>query len=151
MSILEGFGPAVEEIKEEEFTEKLAKISPFDFVNSINFTKQNLIIDERTENEYNPFIVNRGLGFNPDTVIASNEMNSRPHLDKKMQYDFLQTVVRKGKRYGKWLKSEEENLELIQKYFGYSFNKAKEALRILTDEQLEEIRRIEQRSKGGKL
>ena len=69
-AILEGFGSAVKEIKEEEFNEKLSKISPFDFVNSINFTKQNLIIDERTENEYNPFIVNRGLGFNPDTILV---------------------------------------------------------------------------------
>lgn len=151
MSVLEGFGPPVEEIQEKEYVEKLAKISPFDFANSINATKENLIVDEWSENQYNPFIVNRALGFSPDTVIASNEMNSRTHLDKKMQYDFLISVVRKGRRFNKWLKNEEENLELVQKFFGYSFNKAKEALRILTPEQLDEIRMFEKESKGGKL
>lgn len=150
-SILEGFGPAVSEINEEEFVEKLAKISPFDFANSINYTKENLIVDDWTENQYNPFIVNRAMGYGADTVIAGNEMNSRSHLDKKMQYDFLCSVVRKKKRYNKWLKSEEENLEAVQQYFGYSFNKAKEALRILTPENIEEIKGYLKSSKGGKL
>ena len=135
--ILEGFGDPIEEINEEDFQQKLKKISPFDFANSINFTKENLIVDERTEKEYNPFIVNRAMGFGKDTVIAGNEMNSRPHLDNKMQYDFLREVVRKSKRYNKWLKNEEENIEAVQKFFGYSFNKAKEALSILTETDLE--------------
>ena len=137
--ILEGFGDPIEEINEEDFQQKLKKISPFDFANSINFTKENLIVDERTEKEYNPFIVNRAMGFGKDTVIAGNEMNSRPHLDNKMQYDFLREVVRKSKRYNKWLKNEEENIEAVQKFFGYSFNKAKEALSILTETDLDRI------------
>ena len=78
-SILEGFGEAVEAVNEEQFEDKLKKISPFDFVNSINYSKEDLIVDERTEKEYNPFIVNRAMGFGPDTVIAGNEMNSRHH------------------------------------------------------------------------
>ena len=82
-SILEGLGDPVETIEEEQFQEKLKKISPFDFANSINYTKEDLIVDERTEKEYNPFIVNRAMGFGPDTVIAGNEMNSRHHLDNK--------------------------------------------------------------------
>ena len=130
-SILEGFGDPIEEINEEEFQQKLKKISPFDFANSINHTKEDLIVDERTEKEYNPFIVNRAMGFGKDTVIAGNEMNARPHLDNKLQYDFLRSVVRKAKRYNKWLKSEEENIEAIQKFFGYSFMKAKEALKLI--------------------
>ena len=113
--ILEGFGDPIEDINEEDFQQKLKKISPFDFANSINFTKENLIVDERTEKEYNPFIVNRAMGFGKDTVIAGNEMNSRPHLDNKMQYDFLREVVRKSKRYNKWLKTEEENIEAVQR------------------------------------
>ena len=103
-SILEGFGEAVVEIDEKEFEHKLKKISPFDFANSINYTKEDLIVDERTEKEYNPFIVNRAMGFGKDTIIAGNEMNARPHLDNKLQYDFLKSVVRKAKRYNKWLK-----------------------------------------------
>ena len=121
-SILEGFGEAIVEIDEKEFEHKLKKISPFDFANSINHTKEDLIVDERTEKEYNPFIVNRAMGFGKDTVIAGNEMNSRHHLDNKMQYDFLMATVRKARRYNKWIKAEESNIEAIQKFFGYSFN-----------------------------
>ena len=150
-SILEGFGKPIEEVNEEEFQHKLKKLSPFDFANSINYSKENLIIDERTEKEYNPFIVNRAMGFGKDTVIAGNEMNSRPHLDNKMQYDFLREVVRKSKRYNKWLKNEEENIEAVQKFFGYSFNKAKEALSILTETDLDRIKLYQTTSKGGKV
>ena len=151
MSFLEELGPPVVEVDEKSFSEKVQRISPFDFANSINFTKENLIIDEATEKEYNPFIVNRAMGFSADTVIPANEMNSRPHIDNKMQYDFLCAVVRKSKRYSKWIKSEEENLEAVQEYFGYSFNKAKEALRILTNDDIESIKKKLVRSKGGNL
>ena len=151
MSFLEELGPPVVEVDEKSFEVKNKKISPFDFANSINFTKENLIVDEATEKEYNPFIVNRAMGFAADTVIPANEMNARPHIDNKMQYDFLCGVVRKSKRYTKWMKSEEENLDAIQKYFGYSFNKAKEALRILSAEDIERIKDKLIRSKGGNL
>jgi hypothetical protein len=151
MSFLEELGPPVEVVDEKSFEVKTKKISPFDFANSINFTKENLIVDEATEKEYNPFIVNRAMGFAADTVIPGNEMNARPHIDNKMQYDFLCGVVRKSKRYNKWIKSEEENLEAVQEYFGYSFNKAKEALRILTSEDIEKIKVKLTRLKGGNL
>ena len=151
MSFLEELGPPIEVVDEKSFEVKSKKISPFDFANSINFTKENLIVDEATEKEYNPFIVNRAMGFAADTVIPGNEMNARPHIDNKMQYDFLCGVVRKSKRYNKWIKSEEENLEAVQEYFGYSFNKAKEALRILTSEDIEKIKVKLTRSKGGNL
>ena len=150
-SILEGFGDPIEEINEEEFQQKLKKISPFDFANSINHTKEDLMVDERTEKEYNPFIVNRAMGFGKDTVIAGNEMNARPHLDNKLQYDFLRRVVRKAKRYNKWLKSEEENIEAIQKFFGYSFMKAKEALNLLSETEIDLIKLHLNTSKGGKI
>ena len=151
MSFLEELGPPVEVVDEKSFEVKTKKISPFDFANSINFTKENLIVDEATEKEYNPFIVNRAMGFAADTVIPGNEMNARPHIDNKMQYDFLCGVVRKSKRYNKWIKSEEENLDAVQEYFGYSFNKAKEALRILTSDDIEKIKLKLISSKGGKL
>ena len=148
-SILEGFGEAIEAVDEEQFEDKLKKISPFDFVNSINYSKEDLIVDERTEKEYNPFIVNRAMGFGPDTVITGNEMNSRHHLDNKMQYDFLRSTVRKAKRYNKWIKAEESDIEAIQKFFGYSFFKAKEALRILNEDQIDRIKLHLSMSQGG--
>ena len=147
-AILEGFGDPIKEIDESEFEHKLKKISPFDFANSI-YNKDNLIVDERTEKEYNPFIVNRAMGFGPDTVIAGNEMNSRHHLDNKMQYDFLRSTVRKAKRYNKWIKAEESDIEAIQKFFGYSFFKAKEALRILNEDQIDRIKLHLSMSQGG--
>ena len=148
-SILEGFGEPIVEVDEKEFEDKLKKISPFDFVNSINYSKENLIVDERTEKEYNPFIVNRAMGFGPDTVIAGNEMNARSHLDNRMQYDFLRATVRKAKRYNKWIKAEESNIEAIQKFFGYSFMKAKEALKLLNEDQIDRIKLHLAMSQGG--
>ncbi len=149
-AILEGFGDPIKEIDESEFEHKLKKISPFDFANSI-YNKDNLIEDERTEKEYNPFIVNRAMGFGKDTCIAANEMNARPHLDNKLQYDFLMDVVRKGKRYNKWLKNEEEDIKAIQDFFGYSFIKAKEALNLLSETQIDLIKVHLNTSKGGKV
>lgn len=150
MSFLEELGPPIEVVDEKSFETKNKKISPFDFANSINFTKENLIVDEASEKEYNPFIVNRAMGFSADTVIPANEMNARPHIDHKMQYDFLCAVVRKSKRYNKWMKSEEENLEAVQEYFSYSFNKAKEALRMLSADDIEKIKLKLATRKGGK-
>ena len=74
-------------------------ISPFDYVKSINDTKENIITDEWSEDQYNPFIVNKALSFTPETVIYANEMNSRPHLAKSLQYNFLINIVRKKKRF----------------------------------------------------
>lgn len=147
--VLEGFGDAVVSIDAEQFIEKKKAISPFDFANSINFTKENLIVDEWSEKQYNPYIVNKALSYGPDTVIAGNEVNSRPHLDKKLQYDFLLGIVSKRKRYNKWLKPEkEEKLEVIKEYYGYNNTKAAEALRLLTDEQYDAIQK--RLNKGGK-
>lgn len=150
MSYFKEFGPPVEEVDEKEYAEKIKKLSPFDFINSISYTK-NDIMSEENENQYGAFIVNRGLGFSADTVIAANEMNSRTHLDNRMQYDFLRHVVRKAKRYNKWIKAEESNLEAVKEYFGYSYNKAKEALTLLSDKEIAEIKGWLATCKGGKL
>ena len=89
------------------------------------------------------------MSYGPDTVIACNEMNSRPHLPHKMQYDFLLGVVRSKKRYNKWLKPEkEEHIEIVKEYFGYGNTKAQDALRILTNTDLEAIKA--KLNKGGK-
>jgi hypothetical protein len=78
-------------------------------------------------------------------------MNARPHIDNKMQYDFLKDVIRPSKRYNKWIKSEEENIEAIQEFFGYSFMKAKEALNLLNETQIDLIKIHLNSSKGGKV
>lgn len=146
--MLEGMGDPVVKLDEEQFKVKKKAISPFDFANSINHTKENLIVDAWSEKQYNSFIVNKALSYGADTVVAANEMNSRPHIDKKAQYDFLRGIIRPKKRFNKWLKAEkEEQLELVKEYYGYNNTKAATALRILNEDQLNSIRK--RLNKGG--
>ena len=128
-------GEEIVEVKEEKF--KMPSISPFDFVNSIHYSKDNLIVDEWSEKQYNAFIINKSLSFGSDTVIQANEMNSRPHLAKKMQYDFLRNSIRPRKRFNKWIKSEKsEKIMLIQQYYKYNTEKACQVADLISDEQL---------------
>jgi len=137
-------------IKPEEPVEKVStnNLSPFDFINAINFSKDNLIVDESTEKQYVPYIVNKGLSYGSDTVIFANEMNSRPHLEKELQFRFLINSIRPRKRFNKWIKSDKiEALDIVKSYYGYSTEKARQVLSILSDQQLDIIRkRID---KGG--
>lgn len=122
---------------EKEVVEKTAAISPFDFVNAINYTKQDLMVDEWSEKQYNSFIINRSLSFGADTVIQANEMNSRAHLGKHLQFQFLINTIRPRKRFNKWIKAEKiEDLEVVKQYYGYSTEKATQALKILSSAQL---------------
>ena len=127
-------------------------MNPFDYLNSINVTKENMMRDtendELAEKEYNAFMVNRGLSYFQDTVLFANEMNFRNGLRKKMQYEFLLHGVRKKKRFSKWFKSErDENIELLKEYYGYSNQKAKQALAVLSENELKKIK--EKTEKGG--
>ena len=118
-------------------------MTPFDFVNQILQGKQQLIVDDLTEKEYVPFLTNRSLSYHKDCILFANEMNSRHHVDAKMQNDFLLNTVRSRKRpFTKWAKSEKsEDIECIKIIFGYSNSKAREALRLLSDEQIQELKR----------
>lgn len=117
-------------------------MNPFEFLNSINTTKKNLIDkDSDAESSYNPFLVNRSLSYFPDTVFMSNEMNRLHHIDSKMQYDFLINIVRKKKRFSKWDKPEErDDIECVKRYFGYSENKAKQVVGLLSESQIKTIK-----------
>ena len=122
-----------------------------DYLNSINYTKENLLDteDELVEKQYTPFVVNRCLSYFPDTIIHSNIINENSHIDKKMQYDYYLASIRKRKRFSKWLKREEsDKIETIQEYFGYSNQKAKEVEDLISDSDLESMR--ESMFKGGK-
>ena len=146
MDINDIFGQ--QEVKKEEEVFKQPAISPFDFINAINYTKNDLIVDDWSEKQYIPYIVNRGLSYGPDTVISANEMNSRPHLDKKLQFHFLINTVRPRKRYNKWIKAEKiEAIDVVKTYYGYSTDKARQALSILTQKQLDYLK--QKLKKGG--
>ena len=93
------------------------------------------------EKDYNAFMVNRGLSYFPDTVIYANEMNKFHHLDNRLQYLFLINITRKRNRFSKWNKSiESENINAIKRYYGYSNEKARDVLPLLSNENLNIIK-----------
>ena len=113
-----------------------------DWLNSINTSKNNLIDEDiDLEKKYPSYIINRCLSGHIDAVMFANEMNKHPNLAKKLQYDFFLNSLRKRKRYSPWLRKEQiENLELVKQYYGYSNEKASQALKILTREQINFIK-----------
>ena len=121
-----------------------------DWLNSINFNKNNLIEeDPETISSYPPYIVNRCLSGHLDTVLFANEMNLYNSLDKDMQYSFFLYTLRKRKRFSPWLKKEQvDDLDLVKKHYGYSNEKAKVAVSLLTKTQIENIR--DKHDMGGK-
>ena len=119
----------------------------FDFVNSINYSKKD-IMETENENEYNSFMVNR-LSYFSDTVGIANEMNIKHHLDNRLQYQFLINIIRKRKRFSKWIKPEIENdIDVVKEYYGYSNEKARQILSLLTPSQIDIIRN--KVNKGGR-
>ena len=121
-----------------------------DWLNSINFTKENLIEDDpEAIKSYPPYIVNRCLSGHLDTILFANEMNKYSNIDKDLQYSFLLYTLRKRKRFSPWLKKEQiENLDLVKKHYGYSNEKARIAVNLLTKTQIEHIRN--KHDMGGK-
>ena len=117
-------------------------MTPFDYLNSINDSKVNIMLEETDERNYNSFIINRTLSYFPDTVAISNEMNRYHHLDKKLQYAFLINIVRKRKRFSKWVKPDIiSDMEVVKMFYGYSSNTARQVLHLLSPEQIEELRK----------
>jgi len=121
-----------------------------DWLNSINLSKLNLIDEEPlSEKEYPPYIINKCMSGHMDTVLFANEMNVKHFLDKKLQYDFFINSIKSRKRYSPWLKKDKFNdLEVVKEYYGYSNEKARAALRILSDEQIQII--ATKLNRGGK-
>ena len=113
-----------------------------DWLNSINQTKKNLIDEDPSlEREYNPYIVNRIYSGHLDSVMFANEMNKYSFLSKKIQYDFYLNSLRSKKRFSPWLRKDKiKDLDYVKRYYGYSNEKAQQALKILTNQQLNFIR-----------
>lgn len=124
-------------------------MNPFEFVNAINYTKKDVMDDDLKEKAYTAFIVNRSLSYFPDTVAAANVMNQFHNIDSKLQFDFLINIIRKRKRFSKWDKPDiVADVEAVKEYYGYSNEKARSALSLLTPDQINEItKRI---NKGGR-
>jgi hypothetical protein len=120
-----------------------------EIIPSILQTKKSVINDDIDAKDYVPFVVNRALSYHMDCVLYVNELNLHPELEKDLQYQYLLNTIRPMKRkFQPWQKSEvDKNIDCVKTYFGYSNQKAKEALRILNDEQIAEIKR--RTDKGG--
>lgn len=113
-----------------------------EFLNSINYSKKNIMVDSQSEKAYAPYVVNRCLSYFPDTLLHANEMNRLNFLDKRVQYDYYLLSIRARKRFSKWLKKEESSdIDLVKEYFGYSDKRAREALRVLAPEQIKSIKK----------
>ena len=121
-----------------------------EIIPSILQNKKSVIHDDVDLKDYTPFVVNRALSYHLDCVLYVNELNRLPGIDKDMQYSYLLNTIRPMKRkFEPWQKSQvDKNIECVKEYFGYSNQKAKEALRILNDEQIAEIKR--RTDKGGR-
>ena len=113
-----------------------------DWLNSINHTKKNLIDEDPSiEKDYPPYIINRCLSGHLDAVMFANEMNMYSFLPKKMQYDFFINTLRTKRRFSPWIRKDlVDNLDFVKRYYGYSNEKAKQALKILSKEQLDFIK-----------
>jgi len=120
-------------------------MTPFDFINSINQSKNNLIKDsdnkELAEKLYKPYIVNKGLSYFQDTIMFCNEMNRLNHLDNKLQYEFFLNSIRPLRRYAKWVKKvDSDDFDAVQEYYQLNNDKTEQALSLLSREQINLIK-----------
>ena len=111
-------------------------MTPFDFVNSITYSKTD-IMNDINEKEYAPFLVNRSLSYHQDTLLYANEMNRRFDISHKLQYHYLLNSIRKRKRFAKWAKPElADDLKIVMEYYLVSREKAEEYLNILSKREI---------------
>ena len=123
-------------------------MNPFDFVSAVSYTKQDVMPDSIAEKAYNPFLTNKALSYHQDAVLFANEMNSRYHLDHRLQFQFLINTLRQRKRFSKWEKSIElKDLDVVKEYYGVSSKKAEEYLSLLDDDSI--LKMNQTMDKGG--
>tara|TARA_R110000851_G_scaffold90783_3_gene198364 strand:+ start:1756 stop:2199 length:444 start_codon:yes stop_codon:yes gene_type:complete len=139
---------------------KNRSLSPFEFLNSITQQKNDLfegtvaneleLHPDSPSRAYVPFMVNRGLSYHQDTVLAANEMNRVPDLAPKIQYDFLRNIIRPRKRFSKWTKKIDDGkaVKAIMRRYSYSADKARSALTLLSPDEVKSI--MASVSEGGR-
>ena len=121
-----------------------------DYLNAINTTKDSLLEDAAAHKGYAPFVINRSLSYFPDTVLQANEMNTNHHLGKREQFDYLRHSIRKRRRFSKWLKKgSDDRVESVKLFYGYGTKKALEAMKVLSDEQVDQIHERMRKMQGS--
>ena len=113
-----------------------------DWLNSLNFTKENLLDDDSyLAKEYPPYIINRCMSGHMDSIMYAQEMNKYHFLDKDLQYNFYLNTLRKRKRFSPWIRKDKvSDLDYVKRYYGYSNEKASQVMKILTPEQITYIK-----------
>lgn len=123
-------------------------MNPFDFVNAINKSKEDLLKEPEAEKHYPAYMVNKALSYFPDTILYANEINQFHHIDFKLQFHFFLNSIRPAKRFAKWVKKQEDNdIAAVMEYYSYNPQKAESALSILSSDQLNIIK--QKLEKGG--
>lgn len=128
----------------------MKKLSPFDFVNAISYTKEPLMDDpEVYEKDYVPYIVNRSLSYHLDSILYANDMNMFHRLDKPLQFSYLLHSLRARKRFSRWSKPDsDESLKLVQKEFGCNVRRAAEILNILSESDIAQLKQQQEDASG---
>ena len=117
------------------------KINPFDFVKSVSYDKNDLMVDEVEEKAYQPFLINKALSYHQDSVFLTNEMNVRHGVDNRLQYMFFLNTLRKRQRFSKWQKPYvSKKLDTVKEYYQISTREAKDYVEILSDKQIRELK-----------
>ena len=127
-------------------------MSPFEFVKAIN-NKQDIIRDDLDEKSYLPYLINHSFSYFSDTVLLANGMNANHHIDNKLQNDFFINTIRKNpKRFSKWNKVKHDgDFEAVKEYYGYSNEKTRSALSLLSAEQINIIKqKVDHGGRKGK-
>jgi len=140
-------------IEEPKVETKVRKLDWIDFLKPLSLTKQNLIRGatdpKEAEKAYNAFMINRSMSQFPDVIMFANELNLRADIDSIMQHDFYLHALPKKSRFSKWAqKNKLENLELVKEYFNYGNQKAMQALKLLSADDIEKIK--EYLNEGGR-
>jgi hypothetical protein len=135
--------PINQALIDAEIKAESTKLSPFDFLTSINEKKKMDFSDENTEKQYNPYMVNRGLSQSSDFVRYASLMDANYHLSKKMQFDFYYHIIPKNKKFNKWAKGEldkEDVIELIMKKYSYSKKRAAEVVSLFNEDAIKSLK-----------
>ena len=119
----------------------VAKRNPFDFVKSVSYTKQDLMVDEVEEKAYQPFLINKSLSYHQDSVFLTNEMNVRHGVDNRLQYQFFLNTLRKRQRFSQWSKPYiSKKIDTVKEYYQISTKEAKDYVDLLSDKQIRELK-----------
>ena len=116
-------------------------MNPFDFVKSVSYTKQDLMVDEVEEKAYQPFLINKSLSYHQDSVFLTNEMNVRHGVDNRLQYQFFLNTLRKRQIFSQWSKPYiSKKIDTVKEYYQISTKEAKVYVDLLSDKQIRELK-----------